>query len=169
MLRDDTWDFLHALPASDRRVWAGRVLAVHHGSPASDTEYVTPYKPFPASVEQFWAAGAAEVLILGHTHIPMIDRGPAARSSTPARSWVFPASRPRTASPWSTLRAWRFGSSTSVPAARSAAIPSPWTRNSRVRHPLRKTRCASALLETRSEPMDLLLVRKTCIVSDKGR
>jgi putative phosphoesterase len=76
VLRDDTWDFLHALPASDRRVWAGRVLAVHHGSPANDTEYVTPYRPLPASVERFWAAGDAQVLILGHTHIPMIDRGP---------------------------------------------------------------------------------------------
>jgi predicted phosphodiesterase len=52
------------------------VLAVHHGSPASDTEYVTPYRPFPASVERFWAAREAQVLILGHTHIPMIGRGP---------------------------------------------------------------------------------------------
>jgi putative phosphoesterase len=76
VLRDDTWDFLHTLPASDRRVWAGRVLAVHHGSPARDTEYVTPYRPLPASVERFWAAGDAQVLILGHTHIPMIARGP---------------------------------------------------------------------------------------------
>jgi putative phosphoesterase len=76
VLRDDTWEFLEALPASDRQVWAGRVLAVHHGSPASDTEYVTPYRPFPASVESFWAAREAQVLILGHTHIPMIGRGP---------------------------------------------------------------------------------------------
>jgi putative phosphoesterase len=76
VLRDDTWEFLQALPSSDRRVWGGRVLAVHHGSPESDTEYVTPYRPLPASVERFWAAGDAQVLILGHTHIPMIDRGP---------------------------------------------------------------------------------------------
>lgn len=76
VLRDDTWDFLQGLPASDQRIWAGRVLAVHHGSPASDTEYVTPYRPLPASVERFWAAGDAQVLVLGHTHIPMISRGP---------------------------------------------------------------------------------------------
>jgi putative phosphoesterase len=76
VLRDDTWDFLQALPASDRHVWAGRVLAVHHGSPARDTEYVTPDRPLPESVERFWAAGDAQVLILGHTHIPMIHRGP---------------------------------------------------------------------------------------------
>jgi putative phosphoesterase len=76
VLRDDTWEFLRALPTSDRRVWAGRVLAVHHGSPASDTEYVTPYKPLPGSVELCWEEGDTQVLILGHTHIPMIDRGP---------------------------------------------------------------------------------------------
>jgi putative phosphoesterase len=76
VLRDATWDFLGALPASDRRVWAGRVLAIHHGSPASDTECVTPYRPLPASVERSWEAGEARVLILGHTHLPMIVRGP---------------------------------------------------------------------------------------------
>jgi predicted phosphodiesterase len=76
VLRDDTWEFLGALPASDQRVWAGWALAVHHGSPESDTEFVTTYKPLPASVERFWAAGEAQVLILGHTHIPMIERGP---------------------------------------------------------------------------------------------
>src|SRR5262249_32565782 len=59
----DPWDFLESRPASARRAWAGRVLAVHHGSPASDTEYVTPYRPFPASVERFLAASNAHVLI----------------------------------------------------------------------------------------------------------
>jgi putative phosphoesterase len=76
VLRDDTWEFLQGLPASDRRVCAGRVLAIHHGSPASDTEFVSPYKPLPAAVERFWGESDAEVLILGHTHIPMIDRSP---------------------------------------------------------------------------------------------
>src|SRR5215207_3472958 len=54
VLSDDTWEFLEALPVSDRLPWAGRVLAIHHGSPACDTEFVTPYKPLPASVERFW-------------------------------------------------------------------------------------------------------------------
>src|SRR5262245_63927968 len=54
VLRDDTWEFLNALPVSDRRAWAGRALAVYHGSPGSDTEYVTPYKPLPASVDRHW-------------------------------------------------------------------------------------------------------------------
>ena len=57
VLRDDTWEFLTALPASD-------------------TEYVTTFRLFPSSVDRFWAAGDARVLILGHTHIPMIGRGP---------------------------------------------------------------------------------------------
>ena len=76
VLRDDSWDLLRSLPSSGRHVCAGRVLAIHHGSPASDTEYVSPYRPLPASIERFWAEGDARVLILGHTHIPMIDRGP---------------------------------------------------------------------------------------------
>ena len=76
VFRDDTWEFLEALPESQRHAWAGRVVAVHHGSPAGDLEYVTPYKPLPDSVEQFWDGDAASVLILGHTHIPMVNRSP---------------------------------------------------------------------------------------------
>src|SRR5438309_1413840 len=37
-LADDTWAFLETLPASALHRWAGRSLAVHHGSPAGDTE-----------------------------------------------------------------------------------------------------------------------------------
>jgi putative phosphoesterase len=75
VLRDETWEFLGGLPASARWELAGRVLEIHHGSPASDTEFVSPYKPLPASVEQFWAETEAHVLVLGHTHIPMVHRG----------------------------------------------------------------------------------------------
>jgi len=75
-LSDDTWEFLHALPASDRRAWAGRVLAIYHGSPASDTEFVSPYKPLPESIVRFWEEDDADILVLGHSHIPMIDCGP---------------------------------------------------------------------------------------------
>jgi putative phosphoesterase len=76
VLTDDTWAFLESLPDRALHRWAGRSLAVHHGSPAGDTEYVSPYKPLPDSVERFWESGEAEVLVLGHTHIPMIVRGP---------------------------------------------------------------------------------------------
>ena len=56
----------------------GRRLAIHHGSPGSDVEYVTPYKPLPASVRDFWSGTVADVLVLGHSHIPMIERVPGA-------------------------------------------------------------------------------------------
>ena len=74
VFHDDTWEFLAEVAPSLRRTCGGRVLAVHHGSPAGDTEFVTPYKPLPPSVEHFWAESDAEILILGHTHIVMIDR-----------------------------------------------------------------------------------------------
>jgi putative phosphoesterase len=74
--RDDTWEFLRGLPPSLRLELDGQVVEFHHGSPASDTEPVTAYKPLPPSVEEFWSQSDARVLILGHTHIPMIERGP---------------------------------------------------------------------------------------------
>ena len=75
-LHDDTWDFLGRLPASRRLEYEGRIIELYHGSPAGDTEYVTAYKPLPPSIEQFWDQSDARVLLLGHTHIPMIERGP---------------------------------------------------------------------------------------------
>jgi putative phosphoesterase len=71
---DDTWEILHQLPASRRVQLDGVTIEIHHGSPASDTEYVTAYKPLPPSVEEFWNRSHTDYLILGHTHIPMIER-----------------------------------------------------------------------------------------------
>ncbi len=73
-LTDATWAYLEQLPTSRLFRGGGRVVAVHHGSPASDTEYVSPYKPLPPSVEQFWDNSEATVLVVGHTHMPMIER-----------------------------------------------------------------------------------------------
>ncbi|HEV3168519.1 MAG TPA: metallophosphoesterase family protein [Isosphaeraceae bacterium] len=75
-LTDDTWAFLATLPASRQLDLGGRLIEIHHGSPSSDTEFVSPYKPVPESVDKFWSESDAKVLILGHTHIPMIDRTP---------------------------------------------------------------------------------------------
>ena len=75
-LHDDHWEFLRRLPASLRLEFEGVVIELYHGSPASDTEIVTAYKPMPPSIEQFWDQSDARVLILGHTHVPMIERGP---------------------------------------------------------------------------------------------
>lgn len=74
-LADDTWNFLESLPTSRILNLDGRVLALFHGSPASDTEYVSPYKPLPSCIDAFWNSTGATILVLGHTHIPMIDRG----------------------------------------------------------------------------------------------
>src|SRR5262249_44778395 len=73
---DSTWEFLRGLPTSLRVACGGRLIAVYHGSPAGDTEYVTPYKAIPESVEKFWDESDAEVLVLGHSHIPMVQRTP---------------------------------------------------------------------------------------------
>jgi putative phosphoesterase len=73
-LKDETWAYLEALPTSLDLEIGGRLIAVHHGSPDSDMEFVTPYKPLPASVERFWDAQSSDLLILAHSHIPMIDR-----------------------------------------------------------------------------------------------
>jgi putative phosphoesterase len=75
VFREGTWEFLAALPPCREVTLGGRRLAVYHGSPGSDTEYITPYKPIPESIDRFWEAGSAELLVLGHTHIPMVERG----------------------------------------------------------------------------------------------
>jgi putative phosphoesterase len=82
-LDDATWDYLASLPSELRLEIAGRTLVVHHGSPASDMEFVTPYKPIPPSIEQFRATATDTLLVLGHTHIPMIDRDPRATIVNP--------------------------------------------------------------------------------------
>lgn len=77
-LRDDTWEYLEAMPESLTRTYDGKTVTVHHGSPGSDTEFVSAYKPMPESVQRFWETSEASVLVLGHTHLPMIehvDRG----------------------------------------------------------------------------------------------
>jgi len=76
VLRDETWSFLANLPSSLRLVRSETLIELHHGSPSSDTEFVTAYKPMPPSVEELWDRGEARVLLLGHTHVPMIERAP---------------------------------------------------------------------------------------------
>ncbi len=74
VLKDETWAYLEMMPVSLSRNRADRVVTVHHGSPVSDTEFVSPYKPLPESVERFWGDSEAELLVLGHTHLPMVER-----------------------------------------------------------------------------------------------
>lgn len=76
VFRDPTWEFLNTLPASMQIEIGGVCVEIHHGSPESDMEFVTPYKPLPRSVEDHLTRCEAQVLLLGHTHIPMIERRP---------------------------------------------------------------------------------------------
>ena len=76
VLSETTWEFLRGLPASLSVDCGGRPIAVYHGSPGGDTEYVTPYKAIPGSIDRFWDESDAEVLVLGHSHIPMVERTP---------------------------------------------------------------------------------------------
>jgi putative phosphoesterase len=73
-LTHETWEFLSSLPEHRAVEVGGRKIAVFHGSPTSDLDFVTPYKPLPASVETFWESSDADLIVLGHTHIPMIHR-----------------------------------------------------------------------------------------------
>jgi putative phosphoesterase len=73
---EKTWEYLESLPTSLRVVCEGTPIVLFHGSPASDIEYVIPYKPMPESVERFWDQTDAQVLVLGHSHIPMVERTP---------------------------------------------------------------------------------------------
>lgn len=80
VLKDETWAYLEAMPTGLTLECAGRTLAVHHGSPASDTEFVSPYKPLPDCIVRFWEATRASLLVLGHTHLPMIEHGGSGRT-----------------------------------------------------------------------------------------
>src|SRR5271166_5231555 len=44
-LRDETWSFLEGLPPSLLVACSDTLIGLHHGSPSSDTECVTAYKP----------------------------------------------------------------------------------------------------------------------------
>ena len=76
------------------------------------------------SIDRFWDEGDAEVLVLGHTHIPMVDRTAARHGHQPG---IDPgrlrASRPRIASPSSSSRSSRSAGTRSAPAASSRRDP----------------------------------------------
>lgn len=69
-LSEGTVAFLHALPDSYRFEQAGKRILVAHGTPWSDFVYVYP-ESRPATFERVAREAQADVVILGHTHIPM--------------------------------------------------------------------------------------------------
>lgn len=76
VFHDATWEYLQNLPTSRLLHEPEVLIEIHHGSPESDMEFVTPYKPLPQSVENHLERCEARVLLLGHTHIAMIERRP---------------------------------------------------------------------------------------------
>jgi putative phosphoesterase len=82
-LSDETWDYLASLPAELHLEIDGRPVLIHHGSPAGDMEFVTPYKPMPPSIERLRTTTQDALVVLGHTHIPMVDRDPRATVVNP--------------------------------------------------------------------------------------
>ena len=69
VLRRENRAWLAALPAQWRVTIGGRRILLCHGSPWSDEEYVYP----DASLEPLLAC-CADIVILGHTHIPLVAR-----------------------------------------------------------------------------------------------
>ena len=61
---------LEDLPARRRLSLGGRRILLVHGSPQDDDEYVLPLS------EKLWPFGnpGADVLVMGHTHVPWTDR-----------------------------------------------------------------------------------------------
>ncbi len=66
----DTLDYLSKLPTS-LRLSLGKSIAVFHGSPRSDMDFVNRQTHPPAMLERYLADLGCEMLIVGHTHRPM--------------------------------------------------------------------------------------------------
>lgn len=63
-------DFLHGLGTESRFTFGGRSVAMFHGSPASLEEYI-----FEHDVDDGLVGSAdADVLVLGHTHVPCLKK-----------------------------------------------------------------------------------------------
>jgi predicted phosphodiesterase len=69
-LREETVDFLRALPQVRRLKIAGVSLLVAHGTPWDHGVYVY-YNTQESVFERLVHEAAADVVLLGHTHIPM--------------------------------------------------------------------------------------------------
>jgi putative phosphoesterase len=70
LLSDDTLIFLKNLPGRLNFEWAGRRVMLAHGTPWSNMQYLYPNSPhdlFNLVAE----AAKVDVVVLGHTHIPM--------------------------------------------------------------------------------------------------
>lgn len=62
--------WLNALPVEIRFLWGGRRLTVRHASPWDDETYLYPDSPHLSRI----GLRSEEVMIVGHTHWPMVKR-----------------------------------------------------------------------------------------------
>ncbi|MFO0610620.1 MAG: YfcE family phosphodiesterase [Polyangiales bacterium] len=69
-LRDDTAQWLEALPRVRSYVWEGVRVTLAHGTPSVIDEYVFPDK-VPKRFRRELRAHEGDLLLLGHTHRPM--------------------------------------------------------------------------------------------------
>lgn len=67
-LRPENFEWLATLPAELRFDWGGRKMIVRHASPWDEETYLYPDSPRLDDVR----LAADEILVLGHTHHPMI-------------------------------------------------------------------------------------------------
>lgn len=71
LLTEETLAYLDGLPDTLTYSWEGRRVLVAHGTPWSRDEYVYPHSK-PELFKQVAQFAEADVVILGHTHEPMI-------------------------------------------------------------------------------------------------
>jgi putative phosphoesterase len=70
-LPDETFNYLKSLPLTRRFEWKGKRILLAHGTPWSNDEYLYPYSDYHKFMKVAQTA-AAQVVVLGHTHQPMI-------------------------------------------------------------------------------------------------
>lgn len=70
-----TIETLQSLTTSSILALDGRTLAVFHGSPASDMEYIRKATHGPEVLDRLLRDLSVDVLVVGHTHAPMCYRG----------------------------------------------------------------------------------------------
>lgn len=70
-----TLETLASIPPDRSIDVAGRKIVVYHGSPASDMEYIRRSSHSPECLDKMLEDLSTDILVIGHTHLPMWYRG----------------------------------------------------------------------------------------------
>jgi putative phosphoesterase len=73
-LEQEGHDYLSGLSSKRSFIWNGLNIAIYHGSPRSDDEYI----PEEGADDELLELAKADFLVLGHTHVPFVkslDKG----------------------------------------------------------------------------------------------